>query len=54
MRGCYSVTFNTYLPTSQGEIDVIGVRLSEDGAPPKVYLADVATHLDGLNYGTYP
>jgi hypothetical protein len=53
VRDCYSVTFNTYLPTSQGEIDVIGVRLSEDGTRPKVYLAEVATHLDVLNYNGY-
>jgi hypothetical protein len=46
--GCEFVLFNTYLPSEQGEIDVIGIRL---GPPRDVYFAEVSTHLDGMLYG---
>jgi hypothetical protein len=50
---CDFVTYNVR-PPEQGlkglaEFDVIGIRF-EDG---KVFLCEVTTHLDGLNYGTY-
>ncbi|ANH38347.1 hypothetical protein I601_1917 [Nocardioides dokdonensis FR1436] len=47
---CQSITFNTFLPDAQGEIDVIGVRLGEQ---IDVFVAEVAIHLEGLQYGTY-
>ena len=53
VRGCHTVAYNTFLPWGQGEIDVIGVAVADGDARPKVYLAEVATHLDGLNYGGY-
>ena len=53
VRGCHTVAYNTFLPWGQGEIDVIGVALADGDARPRVYLAEVATHLDGLNYGSY-
>lgn len=49
--GCQSVTYNTFLPDKQGEIDVIAVRLE---TKPQVYAAEVAIHLESLNYGGYP
>jgi hypothetical protein len=50
VRGCHTVAYNTYLPWGQGELDVIGVTLGE---PVRVWLAEAAFHLDGLNYGSY-
>ena len=49
--GCQSVTYNTFLPNKQGEIDVIGLRL---GSGVEVFAAEVAIHLESLQYGTYP
>ncbi|HEX3906462.1 MAG TPA: hypothetical protein VHW92_00870 [Mycobacteriales bacterium] len=51
VRGCHTVSFNTYLPQGQGEVDVIGVANSSDGVD--VWIAEVAVHLEGLNYGGY-
>ena len=48
VRGCHTVAFNTHLP-QQGELDVVGVANGAHGA--EVWLAEVAIHLDGLNYG---
>lgn len=48
VRGCHTVAYNTRVPGSQAELDVIGVKAGE---PVTVWLAEVATHLDGLNYG---
>ena len=53
VRECDTVAYDTFLRSGPGEIDVIGVKLGDGDTPPKVYLADVATHLDGLNYGGY-
>jgi hypothetical protein len=53
VRDCHTVAYNTFLPWGQGEIDVIGVALAAGVTRPRVYLAEVATHLDGLNYGGY-
>jgi len=50
VRECDTVAYNTFLRSGQGEIDVIGVKLGDGDAPPRVYLAEVATHLDGLHY----
>ena len=49
VRGCHTVAFNTHLPQGQGELDVIGVANSDDGV--EVWMAEVAIHLDSLNYG---
>lgn len=49
VRGCHTVAYNTFLPWGQGEIDVIGVAIGDGDAPPMVFLAEVAAHLDGLN-----
>ena len=46
---CHTVAFNTFLPTRQGELDVVGVANKEDGV--QVWMAEVAIHLDSLNYG---
>lgn len=51
VRGCQSVAFNTFIG-KQAEIDVIGVRNSDAGV--EVWVAEVAVHLEGLNYGGYP
>jgi hypothetical protein len=51
IRGCHTVAFNTFLPTGQGELDVVGVVNTADGV--EVWMAEVAIHLDGLNYGGY-
>lgn len=51
VRRCHTVAFNTFLPTVQGEIDVVGVATSEEGV--EVWMAEVAIHLDSLNYGGY-
>jgi hypothetical protein len=51
IRGCHTVAFNTFLPTGQGELDVVGVANTPDGV--EVWMAEVAIHLDGLNYGGY-
>lgn len=47
VRGCHTVAFNTRLQ-QQGELDVVGVANGAYGA--EVWLAEVAIHLDGLNY----
>jgi hypothetical protein len=47
VRGCHTVAFNIHLP-EQGELDVVGVANGASGA--EVWLAEVAIHLDGLNY----
>ncbi|HEY0689843.1 MAG TPA: hypothetical protein VGD71_12470 [Kribbella sp.] len=49
VRGCDFVIYNTHLP-SQGEIDVIGLK---QGVQREVWLCEVATHVDGINYGSY-
>jgi hypothetical protein len=49
VRGCHTVAFNVRLPTGQGELDVVGVANGADGA--EVWMAEVAIHLDSLNYG---
>jgi hypothetical protein len=48
VRGCHMVAFDTFLPNSQGEIDVIGVANALDGV--KVWVAEVAIHLNSLDY----
>lgn len=45
------MTYNAFLPSRQGEIDVIGV--AGHGTAIQVWLIEVAIHLDGLNYGGY-
>ena len=49
VRGCNTVAFNTFLPTAQGELDVVGVAYGAEGV--EVWIAEVAVHLDSLNYG---
>ncbi|MEN5072334.1 hypothetical protein ABE437_00815 [Isoptericola cucumis] len=51
VRHCHTVAFNSFLPNQQGEIDVIGI--SGTGVDQKVWIAEVAVHLEGLNYGSY-
>jgi len=51
VRGCHTVAYNTFLPWAQGELDVIGVALGEGDGPVRVWLAEVAVHLNGLDYG---
>lgn len=53
VRGCHTVAYNTFLPWGQGELDVIGVATGADEGSVQVWLAEVAVHLDGLNYGSY-
>lgn len=50
VRGCHSVAFNTHV-SHQAELDVIGVSNGSGGV--RVWLAEVAVHLEGLNYGGY-
>ncbi len=49
VRKCHTVAFNQFLPHQQGEIDVIG--LAELGGRQEVWMAEVAVHIKGLNYG---
>lgn len=49
VRGCESIIYNTHLPAGQAEIDVIGIRAA---SPPRVWIAEVAVHLEGLEYGS--
>ncbi|GAA1740536.1 hypothetical protein GCM10009809_40050 [Isoptericola hypogeus] len=49
VRGCHTVAYNAYLPEQQGEIDVIGIAGA--GEEQSVWIAEVAIHLDDLNYG---
>ena len=51
VRNRHTVTYNAFLPSRQGEIDVIGV--AGHGTAIQVWLIEVAIHLDGLNYGGY-
>jgi hypothetical protein len=46
--GCEFVLYNSFLPSIQGEIDVIGLRLTE---PREVWFAEVTTHILGMQYG---
>ena len=46
IRGCNFTETNVYTGKSQGEIDVIGLNLSEQ----QVYICEVAVHLGGLQY----
>jgi len=50
-RHCHTIAFNQFIPGKQGEIDVIGI--SGNGSEQQVWIAEVAIHLDGLNYGTH-
>lgn len=50
VHGCHSIAYNTHT-SRQAELDVIGVADSPEGV--HVWLAEVAVHLDGLNYGGY-
>lgn len=52
VRGCHTVAYNTFLPRAQGELDVIAVSAGDD-REVRVWLAEVAVHLEGLNYGGY-
>ena len=45
--GCEVVVYNTQT-ARQGELDVIGIRTA---TPRDVWLCEVATHLEGLEYG---
>jgi hypothetical protein len=51
VRGCHTIAFNTFLPHGQGELDVVGVANGTSGV--EVWMAEVAIHLDSLNYGGY-
>jgi hypothetical protein len=50
---CDVIDYNARSPTTGldglSEIDVIGLRFSDSTA----FICEVATHLDGLNYGSY-
>lgn len=50
VRDCHSVAFNTHV-SHQAELDVIGVSNGTGGV--RVWFAEVAVHLEGLNYGGY-
>jgi hypothetical protein len=45
---CDFVLFNSFLPLIQGEIDVIGLRLTQ---PRQVWFCEVTTHILGMQYG---
>jgi hypothetical protein len=47
VRTCDLVLYNEFTG-DQGEIDVVGIKF---GSRATVWLCEVATHLDGLNYG---
>jgi hypothetical protein len=49
VRHCHTVAFNTFLPHGQGELDVVGVANGPGGV--EVWMAEVAVHLESLNYG---
>lgn len=51
VRQCHTVAFNQFIPGKQGEIDVIGIAGAGDSQ--RVWMAEVAVHLDGLKYGGY-
>jgi Holliday junction resolvase-like predicted endonuclease len=51
IKECHTIAFNQFLPGKQGEIDVIG--LAGQGTQQRVWLVEVAVHLDNLNYGGY-
>ena len=51
VRSCHTVAFNIFLPQGQGELDVVGVANAPGGV--EVWMAEVAIHLDSLNYGGY-
>lgn len=51
VQGCHTIAFNQYLPGKQGEIDVIGLKREGDSGEQRVWLVEVAVHLDNLNYG---
>ena len=50
VRKCDLVLYNEHTGANQGEIDVIGIR---SGKQPEVWLCEVATHIRGLQYGTF-
>ena len=45
---CDLVVYNSFLPAIQGELDVIGIRLTR---PKVVWFAEVTTHILGMQYG---
>ncbi len=47
---CDFISYNTIIPNIQGEIDVIGIKLSDDPVERKIYVCEVATHTGGLLY----
>jgi hypothetical protein len=51
VEGCEFVVYNTQYPGIQGEIDVVGMKLS--GARREVWFCEVITHIMGAQYGTY-
>jgi hypothetical protein len=50
VRGCHTIAFNTFLP-GQAELDVVGVANGANGV--ELWMAEVAVHLDSLDYGGY-
>jgi Holliday junction resolvase-like predicted endonuclease len=49
IEGCKVVVYDTPLDGEQGDIDIIVL----DETTEKVYICDVATHIQGLQYGNY-
>jgi Holliday junction resolvase-like predicted endonuclease len=49
--GCQLVLHNTVTPGEQGELDVIGVQLTD--ATRTVWFCEVTTHIQGFNYGEF-
>ncbi len=48
VKKCNFIQYNFQIPSTQGEIDVIGINL----LAKKVYICEVAVHLGGLQYVT--
>ena len=49
IQNCKVVVYDTPLDGEQGDIDIIAL----DEMTGKVYICDVATHIQGLQYGNY-
>ena len=47
VQKCDLVLYNEFTGEKQGEIDVIGMKMTQE---PEVWLCEVATHLEGLSY----
>jgi hypothetical protein len=50
VKKCDFVEYNIQTGDKQGEIDVIGIKLSKDKSQNIIYICEVAIHLGGLLY----